>query len=223
MVLDILTQYHSIVLFIQVEGGQNICICGSSNVEWIKEFESRIKKLQNVGLQLQVIYVGSRNASENILTTLAVMNKDNSFTPTKIRFFWLRLEKIKYSILRVGKNQTFTNYETLLEQVSELLDTDDHNNNWAVFGCGNSKDFVKLKGNKISELFDQFPVWAEKVATFGFMGAIRSVGNEVDDIVTCDHSTMVPYDEGMIRGNVVCGKCKRVLSPYVVYQCDGSV
>ncbi|KAI3728361.1 hypothetical protein L6452_16995 [Arctium lappa] len=205
-----------------VEAGENICVCGSSNLDWINEFESRIKKLRNVGLHLRVIYVGSRNASESTRTTLAVMNKDNALTPIKIRLFWLRLERIRNSILRVGQIQTFANCETLLKQVSELLETDDRNNNWAIFGCGSSKDFVKLEGNKIMELFDRFPVWTERVARFGFVGAIRSVDDEVNLTAACDHTIVVPYDEGMVRGTVVCDKCKRTMKPYFGYQCDGS-
>ncbi|KAI7748874.1 hypothetical protein M8C21_032795 [Ambrosia artemisiifolia] len=73
-----------------VEGGQNICICGSGNQDWINEFDSRIKKLKNAGLQLHMIYVGSRNSVESMRTTLADINKDSSFTPIKVQFFWLR-------------------------------------------------------------------------------------------------------------------------------------
>ncbi|XP_024995357.1 protein SIEVE ELEMENT OCCLUSION C [Cynara cardunculus var. scolymus] len=205
-----------------VKADENICICGTSNLDWINEFESRIEKLRNVGLQLRVIYVGSRNANETTRTTLAVVNKDNSLTPTKIRLFWLRLERIRDSILRVGRTQTFPNYETLLKQVSELLETDDRNNNWAIFGCGSSKDFVKLEGNKIMEFFDRFPIWAERVAGLGFVGAIRSVDDAVNLTAACDHTAVVPYDEGMVRGTMVCDKCKRTMKPYVGYQCDGS-
>lgn len=205
----------------QVDGGRNICICGSSNLDWIEEFESRIKKLQNSGLQIQVIYIGSRNASENTQTKVGFFNKDISFTPIKIRFFWRRLEKIKDSILRVGQFHNFANYETLLKQVSELLDTDDDNSNWAVFGCGNSKDSVKLQGNKILKFFERVHVWALKLATLGLVGAIRSVDDddEVNNtMMTCDHTNMVPYDQGP----VICDKCKRLMKPFVVYQCDGS-
>ncbi|PWA76815.1 protein SIEVE ELEMENT OCCLUSION C [Artemisia annua] len=191
-----------------VELGQNVCICGSSNLEWIKEFESRIKKLKNAGFQLQVIYVGSRNTSEKMQTTLSFFNKENSFTPSKIRLFWLRLEKIKDSIVRVGQIQAFANYENLLKQVSELLDTDDQNTIWAVFGCGSSEDYVKLEGNKITELFDLFPVWAEKVAAYGLVGAIRSAGKEDMSTLVCDHPTMVPFDEGKDLGPVVCDTSK---------------
>ncbi|KAL7610232.1 protein SIEVE ELEMENT OCCLUSION C [Lactuca sativa] len=204
-----------------VDGGRNICICGSSNLDWIEEFESRIKKLQNSGLQIQVIYIGSRNASENTQTKVGFFNKDISFTPIKIRFFWRRLEKIKDSILRVGQFHNFANYETLLKQVSELLDTDDDNSNWAVFGCGNSKDSVKLQGNKILKFFERVHVWALKLATLGLVGAIRSVDDddEVNNtMMTCDHTNMVPYDQGP----VICDKCKRLMKPFVVYQCDGS-
>ncbi|KAJ9549509.1 hypothetical protein OSB04_022052 [Centaurea solstitialis] len=201
-----------------VEAGENICVCGSSNLDWINEFESRIKKLRNVGLQLRVIYVGSRNASENTRTTLTVMNKDNSLTPPKIRLFWLRLERIRDSLLRVGQIQTFANYETLLNQVLELLETDDRKDNWAIFGCGSSKDFVKLEGNKIMELFDRFPVWGERVTRFGFVDAIKSVDDEIDLTATCDHTTVVPYDEGMVRGTMVCDKCKRTMKSYLGYQ-----
>ncbi|KAL8267093.1 hypothetical protein R6Q59_004437 [Mikania micrantha] len=155
-------------------------------------------------------------------TTLANINKATSFTPTKVQLFWLRLEKIKDSILQAGQTQTFANYETLLKQVSELLETDDHNTNWAVFGCESTKDYVLLKGNNIMEFFDRVPVWAKKVAALGFVGAIRSAGDEDNSAVTCDHTTMVPYDEGMVQGTVVCDKCKRLMSPYVVYKCDGS-
>ncbi|KAL8267098.1 hypothetical protein R6Q59_004442 [Mikania micrantha] len=150
-----------------VEEGQNICICGSGNIDWINEFESRIKKLKNAGLHIHVIYVGRRNSIESMRTTLANINKATSFTPTKVQLFWLRLEKIKDSILQAGQTQTFANYETLLKQVSELLETDDHNTNWAVFGCESTKDYVLLKGNNIMEFFDRVPVWAKRLQHWG--------------------------------------------------------
>lgn len=206
-----------------MEEGQNICICGSGDPDWIKEFELRIKKLKNAGLQLQVIYVGSRNSIESMRTTLANINKDSSFTPIKVQFFWLRLEKIKDSVFEACQIQKFANYELLLKQVTELLETDDHNINWAVFGCGNSKDFVMLRGNKIMELFDRVPEWVKKVAALGFVDAIRSVvDDENEGAATCDHTTMVPYDEGIVQGAMVCDKCGRVMSPYILYKCDGS-
>ncbi|XP_071692528.1 protein SIEVE ELEMENT OCCLUSION C isoform X2 [Rutidosis leptorrhynchoides] len=204
------------------EGDKNICICGSSNIEWIKEFESRIEKLRNVGLKLQVIYVGSRNMNEDMLKTLAIVNKNKSFTPLQIQFFWIRLEKIKDSIIRVGQVHTFTNYEIILNQVLELLDTDDDHSNWAVFGCLSSKDLVKLKGNDIMMFLDRVPVWAKKVASFGFVGAIASIFDEAGETASCDHTNMVPYDEGMVEKIVDCDKCKRAMTQFIVYQCDGS-
>ena len=44
----------------QVEEGRNICIYGSENLDWIREFSAKMKEIKDAGAQLEMIYVGQK-------------------------------------------------------------------------------------------------------------------------------------------------------------------
>ncbi|KAF2307081.1 hypothetical protein GH714_024737 [Hevea brasiliensis] len=48
-----------------VEEGRNICIYGSENQDWIREFNDKMKESRSVGVQIEMVYVGSRHRSEH--------------------------------------------------------------------------------------------------------------------------------------------------------------
>ncbi|KAF5955393.1 hypothetical protein HYC85_008249 [Camellia sinensis] len=57
-----------------VEEDQNLCIYGSNNIDWIREFNAKMRNMTSAGLQLKMVYVGKKNSSDdhmkNILATM---------------------------------------------------------------------------------------------------------------------------------------------------------
>ncbi|KAM7464691.1 hypothetical protein LguiA_032812 [Lonicera macranthoides] len=198
----------------------NICICASDDLDWIREFNSRMKKIITTGLQLEVIYVGKRNPNKHIRNILAIIQEDNlssSLNLTKIRIFWIRWESMIKSILHVG--QTVDN-DSMLTEVSGLLDMDDSSKGWVLIGKGSSKETVKLQGRMVLECFDNFSVWGENVAELGLAGAIRAAHQPPLRTMPCDNTNVIAYDEGKIEETVVCDKCKLPMEKYVIYKCE---
>ncbi|GMP46133.1 LOW QUALITY PROTEIN: hypothetical protein CsSME_00014407 [Camellia sinensis var. sinensis] len=86
-----------------VEEDQNLCIYGSNNIDWIREFNAKMRNMTSAGLQLKMVYVGKKNSSDDHmkknLATLYEEKLTSSLTCTKIYFFWLRLESMRRSKL----------------------------------------------------------------------------------------------------------------------------
>ncbi|KAL2547068.1 hypothetical protein Fot_16301 [Forsythia ovata] len=203
-----------------VEEGKNLCIYGSENIDWIREFTDKMKKIKDAGTQLQLVYVGCRNSTNqniqnNILDIINQEKLSTSLTSAKILFFWFRLECIKRSITHQE------NTDKIAKEVAEFLDFGENKEGWAVFGRVSSTDHViKLSGEKLVEFFDLFSVWGENVAELGFVGAIESALKTSFPSEPCNHTELVPYEEGLIETRVICGICKRPMKKFVVYKCD---
>ncbi|KAJ4710971.1 Sieve element occlusion [Melia azedarach] len=197
-----------------VEEGRNICLYGGENLDWISEFNAKMMEIRSKGLQVEMVYVGSKYLSEKVRNILAIINEkmhSSLLSFTKLKFFWFRMESMRKSKLRLGKE---ANTDHILKEVSALLNTDDNDNGWAVFGKGSSPDILRFRGRKLMECLNLFPKWGENVAKFGFVGAIRNTVEPPDLTESCDHSNVIPYAEGI----VVCEKCLRLLKEFVVYE-----
>ncbi|KAL2547095.1 hypothetical protein Fot_16328 [Forsythia ovata] len=218
--LELMINGISPLLTTGVEEGKNLCIYGSENIDWIREFTAKMKKIKDAGTQLQLVYVGCRNSTnQNIQNNiLAIINQEKlstSLTSAKILFFWFRLECIKRSITHQE------NTDKIAKEVAEFLDFGENKEGWAVFGRVSSTDHViKLSGEKLVEFFDLFSVWGENVAELGFVGAIESALKTSFPSEPCNHTELVPYEEGLIETRVICGICKRPMKKFVVYKCD---
>lgn len=204
-----------------VEEDQNLCIYGSDNLDWIKEFTGKMREVTNSGLQLNMVFVGQKNASEQIRRILATINDEKSVTRSltlmKINFFWLRLESMRRSKLRLGHTD---DTKEILKQLLGLLDTNENHQGWVLMGRGCSRDSIKLQGREVMECLDLFPVWGENVSILGLVGAIRTA-IEPKPLVAepCHHSDIIPFAEGL-KGTVLCAKCKRTLEKFIVYECN---
>ncbi|GFY91471.1 hypothetical protein Acr_07g0016670 [Actinidia rufa] len=154
-----------------VEEDQNLCIYGSDDLDWIREFIAKMREIVSSGLQLKMVYVGKKNPSQNIRRAMGEEKMTGSLTLTKINFFWLRLESMRRSKLRLGHTD---DKDPILKQLSGLLDTDESEKGWVIMGRGCSTDIVKLQGREVIERLDLFPVWGEKVTILGLVGAIRT-------------------------------------------------
>lgn len=203
----------------QVEEGKNLCLYRSDNLGWIQQFNSKIEKLKREGLQLETIYVGMKHSSEN---EKEIMDKpapqfslNNSLSFTKFQFFWLRLESMRSSKLRLGKT-TSSDYE--LAELSALLDmNEERDQDWVVIGGGS--DIICLQGKQVMECLNKYAEWGEKVDTLGLVGAIINFLEPPFLEGPCNHSYLVPSttSEGEFEGTVVCEVCRRPMKKYVVY------
>ncbi|KAJ1392850.1 Sieve element occlusion, N-terminal [Sesbania bispinosa] len=129
-----------------VEQGKNICLYGSENMAWIQQFNDNITELKGAGLQLETIYVGNSRLGEHVKRIMARTDEINLSDPlsfTKVQFFWLRLESMRRSKLRIGKTPSC---DHVLAELSALLDVDDKEEGWAVIGSGSSTDTFMLQG-----------------------------------------------------------------------------
>ncbi|XP_034684550.1 protein SIEVE ELEMENT OCCLUSION C isoform X3 [Vitis riparia] len=204
-----------------VHEGRNLCIYGSQNLDWIREFNSKMKEITNAGLQLEMAYVGKRNPSEherNILATIDLEKLSGSLSFTKIHLFWRRLESMRRSILRLGKT---ANTDHILGEVAALLDMDDENGQgWAVMGSGSSMEIVRLQGARLMDCLNLFSVWGKNVGKLGLVGAVKSA---VEPPALPGHrcqSRVRPFAEGLIDETEVCNECKRPMEKFVLYKCD---
>lgn len=174
-----------------------------------------MRGIKSEGFQLEMVYVGKRNMDENVRNTLASIAEEKlngSLSSTKVQFFWLRLERMRKSKLRLGKT---ANTDHILEEVSALLDFSDRG--WAVMGKGSSTDTVKLQRKdpmQCSTLFSR----GEKMTKMEFLDAIKSAFEPSPLPGYCSHTSVIPYAEGLIEETASCEKCKRPVKMFVVYE-----
>ncbi|EYU22545.1 hypothetical protein MIMGU_mgv1a026947mg [Erythranthe guttata] len=191
------------------EEGKNICIYGSDNLEWIREFNSKTKKIKSTivgNIQFEAIYVGCKNPGENVKDIIETVSQENlsaTLTFDKVRLFWFRLEAIKRCNFS-GK---------IGDEVAKLLDSNS-NFGWAVIGRGSfSTDVMKLDRERVEEWFDKFPLWCKNVEETGLVEPPLDGGK-------CNYHELVAYEEGSIEKIMICGSCKRPIDKFVVYKCD---
>ncbi|XP_021901196.1 protein SIEVE ELEMENT OCCLUSION C isoform X2 [Carica papaya] len=198
-----------------IKEGRNVCIYGSKDLEWIGEFNGKMKEIQNAGMQLEMVYTGKKNPDEEIRSILLTANRNmhrNLLSFRKLHLFWIRLESMRRSRLRPAEK---ANTDHILEQVSEMLDFDDSQKGWALIGKGSSTDIIKLSGNKLREFLNKFPDWGEHVR---LMGASRTAIETPLHAEPCGHTSVIPYTEESMEESVACEKCKHPLKKFIVYQ-----
>lgn len=216
-------KYLTTICCYQVEEDRDICLYASDNLDWIKEFTAKTKEIRRTGLQLEVIYVGWRNACDrlqNILTVIEHENLSACLTFTKACFFWLRLESMKDSITRQGCT---AGSDGILKEVLGMMDVDNKNDGWVLIGKGSLPGLVKLQGMEATQCFNLFPSWAAKVENLGLVGAIQSSFEPPGSVGPCNHyEEVLPYKEGLIQKTVFCPVCKRSMETFLLYKCEGT-
>ncbi|KAL8550588.1 hypothetical protein ACS0TY_009133 [Phlomoides rotata] len=195
--------------------GRNLCIYGSDNIDWIKEFNQTIKKMKTIaGVQLEVVYVGIKNLDENVKNILNTIDQENttiSLTFNNIHLFWIRLEAIKRSISR---HLDTPNGDEIAGRVSELLEM--KGGGWAVIGGGSSNGAIKFDQEKLRECMGRFSI-NKNVAEMGLVAAINEACASGGK---CMHDEEIPYEEGLIEKMMICGSCRRPIKKFVLYKCD---
>ncbi|XP_026442357.1 protein SIEVE ELEMENT OCCLUSION C-like [Papaver somniferum] len=209
----------------QVEEGR-ICLFGSSDINWVRELSRRIKEMTKTGLQLDLIYVGKRRLNDdqhvsNIISTITQEKLSSYLAYPKMHFFWLRMENIKRSEIKLGKKATKA--EHILKNVGSLVNFDDCEKSWALFGERFSKDILHLQGRKLMECLRLFQVWGENIEKVGFMAAIRcALEPPMASLEPCYICNVSEFIQGNQKeeGIVLCEECKRPMKMFSVYQCN---
>nr|GMD95482.1 protein SIEVE ELEMENT OCCLUSION C [Ipomoea batatas] len=198
------------------EGEKYICIYGSDDIDWIRNFNSRMDKIKRTGVQLEVIYVGWRNPTENIIDAIRQENSSVVFLSfTKMQLFWLRMDSIRNSVMRLGIDSNVKG------EVMGLLDAVENRKQWGVIGKGSSSpEIITLHDRKLQECFDLFSEWGESVGKLGLLGAIRTAMESPLPSKPCYHSVTLPYQKEVSQETVFCSQCRRPMEKYVVYKCD---
>ncbi|XP_065873828.1 protein SIEVE ELEMENT OCCLUSION C [Euphorbia lathyris] len=200
-----------------VEEGRNICIYGSDNLDWIREFNAELKNIRSNGVQLETVYVGKSDMNEHVRCVLDVINEENHTSLhlplTKLHLFWIRLRSMRRSMLKLVQSISSNH---IYREVSALLDSTAEG--WAVIGKGNTTEVVTLQGRKVIECLNKFSEWRENVAQLGFMGALRTAFEPPASTEPCNQSNVLPYAEELLEGIFLCEKCKRPMKKYVLYE-----
>ncbi|KAL1207351.1 Protein SIEVE ELEMENT OCCLUSION C [Cardamine amara subsp. amara] len=189
------------------EGGE-ICIFGSEHLDWVDEFVSLARKIQNLGFQIELIYLSKRGRDER---TIAMEESSILISPTVQQLFWLRLESIERSKLkRIESSKS----DRVIEEVTKLLDFDyGKHKGWAVIGKGSAAAIVD--GGKLIERMRRIVRWGEYASELGFTEAIEMAAEK-----PCEqtHTVVVPFEEASKMRVVTCEKCKRPMKRFVGYQ-----
>ncbi|XP_062110486.1 protein SIEVE ELEMENT OCCLUSION C isoform X2 [Humulus lupulus] len=208
-----------------VKEDRYICIYGSADIDWILEFNSKFKKIKNTGLQLEMIYVGTRNESEHVKNFLSWIQEGDlrnslfSLCLTKRRSFWIRLESIIRSKLRLGYS---LDTDQALQEASALVNND-NSKSWVAIGRGSSDDIVIVEGSNMMKCLDSLLGWDAKVGKLGFWGALRTAIDPPDAPLSdepCGHeSKTIPYgEEKAVDAMEICEKCNLPWKEFVVYK-----
>ncbi|KAK9117380.1 hypothetical protein Sjap_016327 [Stephania japonica] len=212
-------------LLLRVQQGKPVCLYGSDDLNWIREFTSVIKDITSTGIQLELVYVGCRKPGENvskILTVIAQENLSSYLSHHNIQYFWLHLESIIRSKSRLGKT---VDDDRVLKEITFLMDDRDMEtvNGWALFGEGTSSDTVLLRGRQLMDQLKLHSLWEEDIGILGFSGALKRALEPPVLAETCYNCSIAPYtDEALSGGTMVfCEKCKNPMKKFVFYQCQG--
>ncbi|KAK7312032.1 hypothetical protein RJT34_10579 [Clitoria ternatea] len=203
-----------------VEQGKSICLYGSENLVWIQQFNDKITELKQAGLQLETIYVGNSELGEHVRKITARTGETNLSDPlpfTNVQAFWLRLESMRRSKLKLGKTP---NSDHVLEELSALLDMDHREEGWAVIGSGSSSDIFRLQGVKVMEFLRKCSELGENIANLELSSVPRNFLDSTFLAGSCRHSYSVPSrgNEELILKIIICQVCKRLMKKFVVYQ-----
>ncbi|XP_010250967.1 PREDICTED: protein SIEVE ELEMENT OCCLUSION C [Nelumbo nucifera] len=209
----------------RVEEGGTLFLYGSDDIEWIREFTSTIKEMKSSGVQVELVYVGKRNFSDHVTSILDIIGTERlgvggHLSCPKMDFFWIRLESIRRSKLRLERSP---DVDHILREVESLFSLDANGNSWVVIGEGPRTDVIKLQGSETMECLKSFHVWGEKIEKLGVLGAIRNAVDPLHFTEHCDRSNIIPYTQGSTEGTtVVCEQCQRPMKMMnILFRCNG--
>lgn len=191
-------------------------------MRWIREFHAKIEEtILGTGLQLDLVYTGKRTLTSQVRNILLDGTRDSrglsniSLSTTSIQFFWICLDSIRRSILRLVSR---ANADHVLQDASGLLELDENELGWAMFGDGLSRDALRLPGKELMECFDMFPRWRGNVPKWGLVGAMRMAIEQPTTAGPCGHMETIPFEELLVGKTVFCSRCRRPMQGFIMYK-----
>ncbi|XP_074274368.1 protein SIEVE ELEMENT OCCLUSION C [Silene latifolia] len=197
-----------------------LCIYGSRKLDWIRDFTAKIKDIQSLVPELEVVYVGKNghsNLDSNIICVIEKEKLSKCLSLTKIHLFWHRLESMRRSKLRLGYP---TDTDHILKEIEALLTINENTNNegWMIIGKGSSTNTVRLHGNEWLKFITQSS-WKNNLSKFGLVNAIR-VSLDPPAAEPCSHPRIVRYKEGLMDETLICGNCKHLIKKSIIYDAE---
>lgn len=205
----------------QIKEGRIICLYGSNNLEWIREFTNLIKNITRAGVSLELIYVGHSNLGGHvgdIVSAIAKEKLSGYLSLTKMQFFWIRLKSMISSKSHLGIRKDIQD-DRVMKEITSLLSLDAREKGWAVMGEGSSIDIITLHGRKLIECLALFQIWGDHIEKVGFLGAIRTALDPLPHVEHCNQFKIIPHADDSQEGAVICEECKRPMSKNILYQC----
>ncbi|KAL1539296.1 protein SIEVE ELEMENT OCCLUSION C isoform X2 [Salvia divinorum] len=202
-----------------IEQGRNLCIYGGDNIDWIRKFSKKIKKIRALGFDLEAVYVGCKNPGESVRSMIHTIDEEDlssSITFSSVDFFWFRLETLKRSI---GQQDRACRCDEIAARVGELLDSGSKDG-WGVIGRGWSKDVVMLEQGVLEQGLEALQMWRGNEMVTDLAGALRAALEAAFDVGGCRHDEVVEYEEGLAEKTKICGSCRVPMEKFVVYKCE---
>eukprot|EP00268_Persea_americana_P010414 TRINITY_DN14231_c2_g1_i7.p1 TRINITY_DN14231_c2_g1~~TRINITY_DN14231_c2_g1_i7.p1 ORF type:complete len:370 (-),score=51.95 TRINITY_DN14231_c2_g1_i7:265-1374(-) len=199
--------------------GRTICLYGSNDLEWIREFTNMIKNITSSGVSLEIIYVGHSNLGGHVgdITSAIAQEKLSGYlSQTKMQFFWIRLKRMISSKSHLRKD---IQNDLVMKEVTSLLSHDTREKGWVVMGVGSSTETITLHGRKLMECLKLFQIWGDHIEKVGFLGAIRKALDPLPHVEHCNQFRIIPHADDSKEGAVICEECKRAMSKHILYQC----
>ena len=203
----------------QITEGRTICLYGSNDLEWIREFTIMIKNITSSGVSLEIIYVGHSNLGGHVgdITSAIAQDKLSGYlSQTKMQFFWIRLKRMISSKSHLRKD---IQNDLVMKEVTSLLSHDTREKGWVVMGVGSSTETITLHGRKLMECLKLFQIWGDHIEKVGFLGAIRKALDPLPHVEHCNQFRIIPHADDSKEGAVICEECKRAMSKHILYQC----
>ncbi|KAJ4974390.1 hypothetical protein NE237_007564 [Protea cynaroides] len=146
-----------------------ICLYGGEDIEWIRKFTTTTRAVaQEAGIPFEMVYVGKSKHKDQVGRNISVitMEKLSHCWPdlTSIWFFWVRLESMWHSEMRLGST---IEKDHIMQEIMTMLTFDGSEQGWALISKG-STTMVKAKGDLFLECFQQYEnVWKKFVDVKG--------------------------------------------------------
>ncbi|KAK1559254.1 hypothetical protein Q3G72_012470 [Acer saccharum] len=187
-----------------------VCLYGGEDMEWIRKFTSKAQKVADeIGLPLEMLYVGKSNSKETVrrnMATIAVERLSHTLQDIPlIWFFWVRLESMWHSKM---KHNHCMNDETdpILQEIMTILSFDGSNHCWAGIYRGSEMAKAKAKGETILNSFIYFPSWKKNANDISFIPALNQHLRKDHSPHHCNHLVLQDIT-CTFPERVVCSEC----------------
>ncbi|KAH6755664.1 hypothetical protein C2S53_010528 [Perilla frutescens var. hirtella] len=150
-----------------------ICLYGGEDCDWIRDFVTQARKLEDyTGNKIEMVYIGM-NSSEELNGILT--GRSLSWEPDSTRYFWKRIESMVHSESHQGAKVAMAK-ESIVVEVRNLHRVGQSDQGWALISHGAGSGAGKIawgKGDVILQALVEFEHWSDQVKYKGFVMALN--------------------------------------------------